>query len=151
MKHRYSSFRKNANQYVVFLHEISLFYRENVTEYCQDQNLSIRWLGEGDSYKFAKIDVDTIQKFKKCFFLINLITERMGDVTLFSVSDNLEIPSGEALITDGRFFITENSERERVKVLISEDVYGTFRLMSNDPMYTLKSLKEKLDELIFFV
>ncbi len=75
----------------------------------------------------------------------------MGDVTLFSVSDNLEIPIGEALITDGRFFITENSERERVKVLISEDVYGTFRLMSNDPMYTLKSLKEKLDELIFFV
>lgn len=127
------------------------FIEENVTEYCQDQNLSIHWLGEGDSYKFAKIDVDSIQKFKKCFFLINIITERMGDITLFSVGDNLEIPSGEALITDGRFFITENSERECVTVLISEDVYGTFRLMSNDPMYTPKSLQEKLDELIFFV
>ncbi len=75
----------------------------------------------------------------------------MGDITLFSVSDNLEIPSGDALITDGRFFINENREKERVTVLISEDVYGTFRLMSNDPMYTPKSLQEKLDELIFFV
>ena len=127
------------------------FIEENVTQYCLDQNLSIDWLGEGDSYKFAKIDVDSIQNFKKCFFLIDIITERMEDVTLFSVSDNLKVPSGEALIADGRFFIAESNEKEHVTVLISEDVYGTFRLMSNDPMYTPKSLQEKLDELIFFV
>ena len=127
------------------------FIEENVTSYCQEQDLPIHWLGEGDGYKFARIDIDSIQKFNKCFFLIDIITERMEDVTLFSVSDNLMVPSGESLITDGRFFITESSKKERITLLISEDVHGTFRLMSNDPMYTPKSLQETLGELVFFV
>jgi len=127
------------------------FIEENVTRYCQGQGLPIHWLGEGDSYKFTRIDIDSIQKFKKCFYLIDIITERMDDVTLFSVNDHLEVPSEESMITYGRFFISDNIKEERITLLISEDVHGTFRLMSNDPMYTPKSLQETLGELVFFV
>lgn len=135
---------KLSHENLYFYMQIDLFMQENIFEYCNKNNLQLNHLFKTDSYLFVRVDINNVKDLIKTFPLVDMITLKMGDITLFTSLKNIEINS----IESSKRWLFKNLDYSATAFFVPDDTKCSFTIYSNDEFYRLDSLKNSFSEII---
>lgn len=108
---------------------------ENVTTHCRNTHLTLNYLAKIDSDSYVRIDIGNVHDLIHTFPLIELITHRMDDLTLFSTAPNLQV-----VADDSRTFTVDQRDDQPITLFVPEVSACSFSIYSNDDLYRSEAL-----------
>lgn len=135
------SFEKLKINKAYFYMQIHHMMEDNIIEYCKVKKIDLNFLQKVGNYKFAQILIKDVKTFLQMFYIVNILTVNMEDITLFSTEANLKISTNQRNKGFFKAFPIELEPTESTIILVPDDTNSSFTFYSNEAKFSPESLK----------